>query len=172
MSTSGVIILARSLEAQRAIQKLFADRKVQKKYIAVACEHLSEEQGSVDLPLMKDWPNRPKQKVDFEQGLPSLTHWRVLQRYQIGESFGSQQQGQQYKLPFEATRVELTPHTGRSHQLRVHLMSIGHPIVGDDLYATPEQIAAANRLLLHAEILRFIHPGTKQEVVIRAELPF
>jgi tRNA pseudouridine32 synthase/23S rRNA pseudouridine746 synthase len=139
MATSGLMVFARGAEAHRTLSKAFADRLVNKRYIAVVAGALTGE-GEVDLPLITDWPNRPRQRVDHEIGKPSLTRWRVL----------AHEEG--------TTRVELEPVTGRSHQLRVHMMAIGHPILGDVFYAPPEIERLSPRLLLHAERLSLPHP--------------
>jgi tRNA pseudouridine32 synthase/23S rRNA pseudouridine746 synthase len=134
----------------------FAAREVDKRYIAVADGKLAKIKGEINLPLIADWPNRPKQKVDFEVGKPSLTRYKVL-------SFNPE---------LNATRVELEPVTGRSHQLRVHLLSIGHIILGDDLYA-PEAIRSkAPRLLLHASDINLPHPITKERLSFHCPAPF
>lgn len=140
--TSGLMLFARGAAMQRALSALFERRAVDKRYVAVVAGEVAADAGEIDLPLAADWPNRPRQLVDRERGKPSLTRWRVLAR-EAGR-----------------TRLELEPRTGRSHQLRVHLASIGHPIVGDALYAPPEVARAAPRLLLHASALRFTHPLT------------
>lgn len=131
MATSGLLLFARGAEWQRRLSLEFAERRVGKRYIAVVTGRLppTQDWAEVDLPLLADWPNRPRQKVDELQGKPSLTRYRVL---------GYEEQG---------TRVELEPVTGRSHQLRVHMLALGHPIVGDALYNTG---SPAPRLLLHA----------------------
>jgi tRNA pseudouridine32 synthase/23S rRNA pseudouridine746 synthase len=139
MATSGLMVFARGAEAHRTLSKAFADRLVNKRYIAVVAGALTGE-GEVDLPLITDWPNRPRQMVDHHIGKPSLTRWSVLQS---GEG---------------RSRVELEPVTGRSHQLRVHMMAIGHPILGDVFYAPPEIERLSPRLLLHAERLSLPHP--------------
>ncbi len=133
-ATSGLLLFARGLEAQRELSADFAERRVGKLYVAVVAGHLQGE-GLIDLPLGADWPNRPRQQVDLEHGKPSQTRWRVL-AHEAGH-----------------TRVALEPLTGRSHQLRVHLAHLGHAILGDSLYATPDVAAAAPRLLLHASEL-------------------
>jgi len=153
MATSGLMIFARGAEAQRTLSKAFADRQVSKRYIAVVAGRL-EGQGEVDLPLITDWPNRPRQKIDHEIGKPSLTRWRVLE---AGES---------------TTRVELEPVTGRSHQLRVHMMAIGHPILGDVFYAPADIEALSPRLLLHAECLTLPHPVSGEAMDFRSPAPF
>ncbi len=140
MATSGLMVFARGAEAHRTLSKAFADRQVSKRYTAVVAGTVAAEAGEVDLPLITDWPNRPRQKVDHEIGKPSLTRYRVLAR--AGAT----------------TRVELEPVTGRSHQLRVHMMAIGYPIVGDVFYAPPEVQAVSDRLLLHACQLQVPHP--------------
>jgi tRNA pseudouridine32 synthase / 23S rRNA pseudouridine746 synthase len=142
MGTSGLMVLARGPEVHRQLSKAFADRRVHKRYIAIVEGVVEGDTGSIDAPLIADWPRRPLQKVDHETGKPSLTHWQVQQRLA------------------DCTRLSLTPVTGRSHQLRVHLQSIGHPIRGDELYA-PHPLRA-NRLMLHAEMLSFEHPTTGQ----------
>ncbi|MBR0565658.1 RNA pseudouridine synthase [Azoarcus sp. L1K30] len=142
METSGLMVLARHAEAHRRLSILFQDRIVKKRYVAVVDGLLAADRGTVELPLITDWPNRPLQKVDFSIGKPSTTHYRVMSR--------------DFRL--EATRVELSPFTGRSHQLRVHLLALGHPILGDALYATAPARAKAGRLLLHATRLEFPHP--------------
>lgn len=143
MATSGLIVFARGKAAQRALSMAFAARSVSKRYVAVVQGEVPPAEGwrEIDLPLIGDWPRRPRQKVDFESGKPSLTRYRVLQA-----------QG-------GTTRLALEPVTGRSHQLRVHLMAIGHPILGDALYAPPQMASAAPRLLLHAAALAFEHPA-------------
>jgi len=153
MATSGLMVFARGAEAHRTLSKAFADRQVSKRYIAVVAGRL-ERQGEVDLPLITDWPNRPRQKIDHEIGKPSLTRWRVLE---AGES---------------TTRVELEPVTGRSHQLRVHMMAIGHPILGDVFYAPADIEALSPRLLLHAECLTLPHPVSGERLNFRSPAPF
>ncbi|HEY4069601.1 MAG TPA: RluA family pseudouridine synthase [Burkholderiaceae bacterium] len=154
MATSGLLLFARGLEAQRALSRAFAQREVHKRYVAVVAGHLDGERGEIDLPLIADWPNRPLQKVDRDIGKPSLTRWRVL------------------GVEGERTRLELEPVTGRAHQLRVHLQAIGHPIVGDALYAPPQVLAGADRLLLHAAWLRFAHPATGAVIEVDSPVPF
>lgn len=145
MDTSGLLLMARGKALQSALSILFQQRSVHKRYLAVVGGQLELEEGEINLPLLLDWPNRPKHKVDFEAGKPSLTRYRLLA----------------YDASTNLSRVELEPFTGRSHQLRVHLMSLGHPIVGDELYAPPELKAQADRLLLHAWQLGFQHPVTQ-----------
>ena len=154
MATSGIICLAMHKEAHRNLSIQFQDRKTAKRYIARVFGKLEQQTGSVDLPLICDWPNRPKQMVDHDNGKPSLTHFKVLE------------------YEHSATRVELTPITGRSHQLRVHMLSLGHPILGDKLYAHPEAFAMAPRLQLHAEMLTLAHPASGETLIFEAAPEF
>jgi tRNA pseudouridine32 synthase/23S rRNA pseudouridine746 synthase len=160
MQTSGLLAMARGIDAQRAINRAFEHRLVHKRYQAVvdgiACVAGDAEWGVIDLPLELDWPNRPKHIVDYASGRPSVTRWRVL-------SPDTARHG---------TRLELEPITGRSHQLRVHLQAIGHPILGDDLYASADAIARASRLLLHACELNLPHPVTGVLMSFRSPPPF
>lgn len=154
MATSGIICLAMHKEAHRNLSIQFQDRKTAKRYVARVFGKLEQQTGSVDLPLICDWPNRPKQMVDHDKGKPSLTHFKVLEH------------------EAQATRVELTPITGRSHQLRVHMLSLGHPILGDRLYAHSEALALAPRLQLHAEMLSLTHPASGETLVFEAAPEF
>jgi len=152
MATSGLMLFARGAPAQRALSRAFAQRETHKRYVAIVSGRLDGEAGEIDLPLAADWPNRPLQKIDHEGGRASLTRWRVLAREE------------------SRTRLELEPVTGRAHQLRVHLRAIGHPIVGDALYA-PDG-GDAPRLMLHASALRFAHPVTANLVEVDSPVPF
>lgn len=159
MATSGLWLMARGPAMQRTLSMAFESRRVDKRYVAVVAGRMhppdtADGWGEIDLPLAADWPNRPLQKVDPSAGRPSRTRWRILAH-----------EG-------DATRVELEPLTGRSHQLRVHLMSIGHPILGDTLYAGPEAQGRAPRLLLHATSLRLAHPATGAPLVLHSPAPF
>ncbi len=154
MATSGLMVMALNKAAHRHISKQFELRKTKKAYQAIVYGKIQEQQGEVNLPLICDWPNRPKQMVDHENGKAALTHWQVLEY-----------------LP-AATRVKLNPITGRSHQLRVHMLSLGHPIIGDRLYAHPEALALATRLNLHAYRLQFSHPVTEQPLTFESKVPF
>jgi tRNA pseudouridine32 synthase/23S rRNA pseudouridine746 synthase len=160
MQTSGLLAMARGIEAQRAINRAFEKRLVHKRYQAVvdgiASVEGPDEWGVIDLPLELDWPNRPKHIVDYALGRPSMTRWRVISA----------------DVERNGTRLELEPVTGRSHQLRVHLQAIGHPILGDDLYASAEAIARASRLLLHACELNLPHPATGELMSFRSPPPF
>lgn len=146
MDTSGLVVMARGPEVHRQLSALFQNRQVEKSYLARVWGEPEGEAGEVGLPLICDWPNRPKQKVDFEYGKPSLTRWRKL------DSDGA------------SSLLQLTPVTGRSHQLRVHMQAIGHPILGDPFYAHGDALAAAPRLLLHAQELGFEHPVLGKEM--------
>lgn len=141
--TSGLVVLACNKESQRELSRQFHDREIQKRYIAVVDGLLKDDEGEINLPLIGDWPNRPKQMVDFERGKPSQTFYNVISRSS------------------DTTRVALTPVTGRSHQLRVHMLSLGHAILGDSLYAEEPIFAKSNRMLLHALELGFKHPSTE-----------
>ena len=152
MATSGLLLFARGATVQRQLSAAFAARLVHKRYVAVVNGWLEGDSGEISAPLAADWPNRPRQIVDIERGKPSLTRWRVLGRNAA------------------TTRLELEPVTGRSHQLRVHLLSIGHPICGDPLYgALPP---GAPRLMLHASELALAHPVSGKPLHFHAAAPF
>ena len=154
--TSGLLVLARGKEMHRRLSILFQDRHVAKRYVAVVAGKLAPESGEVNLPLIVDWPNRPRHIVDFATGKPSLTRYRV----------------HSYDAEKHCSRVELTPETGRTHQLRVHMQALGHPILGDSLYADAANLAKADRLLLHAEYLAFAHPETNERLNFDCIAPF
>ena len=156
MATSGLMLLARGIEAQRRMSAAFAERRVAKTYIAVVDGLPAEDVGEIALPLLADWPNRPRQKVDAVFGKPACTRWQVLSRDPM--------RGQ--------TRLTLQALTGRSHQLRLHLSSIGHAILGDTLYASEAVAAAAPRLLLHASRLQFDHPVQGAALDLACASPF
>lgn len=157
MATSGLIVFAHNKPAQGALSQQFANRQVSKRYRARVWGTLAENTGTVELPLRCDWPNRPKQMVCHEQGKSALTRYRVLS---------------QQSSPVVTTDVALFPVTGRSHQLRVHMQSLGCPILGDRLYGTADSKAAAERLLLHAEYLAFTHPLSGQPLEFHCPAPF
>ena len=150
MATSGLMLMGRGAFMQTALSKLFETRAIHKRYVAVVDGHMDAEQEwqLIDLPIALDWPNRPL-RIIHADGKPSHTRWRVLH----------------YNADANTTRVELEPITGRSHQLRVHLKALGHPILGDALYAPAGVQAKATRLLLHAFELRFLHPANDAPVV-------
>ncbi|POF31062.1 RluA family pseudouridine synthase [Roseibium marinum] len=154
MDTSGVMVLAMTSAAHRHLGLQFERRKTVKTYIAEVWGHPAAEEGEIDLPLICDWPNRPKQMVSPEHGRQALTRWKVLERRE------------------RTTRVRLFPHTGRSHQLRVHMLSLGHPIVGDRFYASGEALNASGRLALHAESLELHHPADGVRVLFESPCPF
>lgn len=154
MATSGVMVFARNANAQRHIGLQFEKRMTEKTYIARVSGHVKANQGQVDLPLITDWPNRPKQMVCPERGKPSLTGWKILEHEE------------------KNTRLALYPKTGRSHQLRVHMLAIGHPILGDRLYADEETFMAAPRLQLHAHTLRLRKPTGGKWVDFESPCPF
>lgn len=156
MATSGLLLFARGAAMQRALSQLFERRLVHKRYEAVVHGHLTAPTGTIDLPLIADWPNRPRQKVDWVQGKSATTHWRLIPN--------------QNSEPF--SRLDLLPITGRSHQLRLHLSAIGHPIVGDRLYGSENPSEVRSRLLLHASDLEFIHPVRKELMKFRTTVPF
>jgi tRNA pseudouridine32 synthase / 23S rRNA pseudouridine746 synthase len=163
MSTSGILLMARSAALHRTLSIAFQDREVKKRYVAVVDgqvqnnqENPSQEWQLIDKPIATDWINRPLQKIDPVEGKPSQTHYKVLS----------------YDETTDTTRLELAPITGRTHQLRVHLQSIGHSILGDHLYASPEVQAKSARLLLHASELHVAHPVTGKFLAFQCASPF
>ncbi|MFP8777441.1 RluA family pseudouridine synthase [Hydrogenophaga sp. RWCD_12] len=162
MATSGLIVMARGIESQRRLSMSFEKRLVHKRYMAVVAGSLNNpltDNGwnTIDLPLIVDWLARPRSKVDHEIGKPSQTRWRIA--------------AEPAPMP-ETTRLDLEPITGRSHQLRVHLMAIGFPIVGDPLYASETREAMAPRLLLHAQAIEIPHPVTDATMRFETPCPF
>lgn len=151
--TSGVMIFARTKQAQGFLGQEFEQRRAQKTYVARVAGEMAGESGTVDLPIGADWPNRPRQMVSHEHGRPAVTDWQVIER-KDGE-----------------TRVRLTPHTGRSHQLRVHMQELGHAILGDPIYATGDA-KDFPRLMLHAETLALHHPARGDLISFTASVPF
>jgi tRNA pseudouridine32 synthase / 23S rRNA pseudouridine746 synthase len=141
MATSGVMVVALTRPAESELKRQFREREPSKVYVARVWGCPEQESGSIDLPLICDWPNRPKQKVCFATGKAAQTEWRILEK----------------ESP-QVSRIELKPITGRSHQLRVHMQAIGHPILGDNFYATVEAKSLAKRLQLHASSLCITHP--------------
>lgn len=152
--TSGLMVLARNADVHRELSRQFHDREVDKSYVALVYGHPSENEGSIDLPLRYDPPTKPRQVVDPVNGQHALTHWRVLERKP------------------RMTRMSLVPHTGRTHQLRVHMQALGHPILGDALYAEAEGLALSPRLCLHAEQLQLTHPVTGLRMHFQFPAPF
>lgn len=154
MATSGLLLFARGKVMQRALSALFERGEIGKRYIADVWGAPTPPAGEIDLPLITDWPNRPLQKVDPASGKPSRTRYETL------------------SVSGRSARLALTPLTGRSHQLRVHLAEIGHPILGDEFYAHSEARDAAPRLCLHAAALRFPHPLTGEDLRLESPCPF
>lgn len=152
--TSGIILLARDADSHRELSRQFHDRETEKTYTALCWGQPALDSGSIDLPLRYDPPTKPRHVVDQEHGKHALTFWRVTHRYP------------------DHCRVELTPITGRSHQLRVHMLSIGHPLLGDRLYAQGDALAASDRLCLHASMLAFTHPVTGERLRFDCPAPF
>ena len=155
MATSGILMLAKHRDAEVAISKMFQARTVTKNYIALVQGKLDGE-GSVEVPLITDWENRPRQMVHFELGKSAKTLYKALE----------------YNVEEDITRVLLTPITGRSHQLRVHMMHIGHPITGDKIYHPEPDLSLLNRMALHASYLAFKQPLSGKEVEIKGNVPF
>lgn len=158
MDTSGLLLFGRGKDMQRVFSELFLHRQVSKRYVALLHGLLQPDEGLIDLPLIADWPNRPRQKVDHEVGKPSQTRFQVISRDDLAQQ----------------TRVALEPLTGRSHQLRVHSLALGHPIVGDPLYG-PQSVSQAHpvaRLCLHAEMLSMPHPVTGELLHCESPCPF
>lgn len=154
MATSGILIMALNKPAHVHLSRQFENRLTSKTYFARVFGHVEGDSGKVDLPLICDWPNRPKQMVDHEHGKPSQTHWQVVQR------------------DTKSTLVELIPITGRSHQLRVHMLALGHPILGDRLYAHEEAKVNTPRLCLHAQMHEFSHPVSGEKLRFESLHPF
>ena len=155
MATSGILLFALSKAADRELKRQFREREPKKYYQALVWGHLEQDHGVVELPLICDWENRPRQKICFERGKRAVTFYDVLQRY-----------------PNNTTRVKLTPITGRSHQLRLHMLALGHPILGDKFYAHPQAKALSPRLCLHAESLQIQHPITGEAMEFTAPVGF
>lgn len=161
MATSGLMLMARGIAMQRALSSLFERREVHKRYVAVVDGRLApaptpDGWGLIDLPIVVDWPRRPLRIIDAVLGKPSQTRWRALA----------------FDAATHSTRVELEPLTGRSHQLRVHLQALGHPILGDALYAPEAVQAKAPRLLLHACALGFVHPVSGEALLVESTADF
>ena len=158
MAASGLVLFARGPEMLRRVCLAFEQRVIGKQYCALVHGHLATDSGEIALPLAADPDNNPRQRGDPAHGRRALTRWRVLTRSGEGET--------------AVTRLELKPVTGRTHQLRVHLMSIGHPIIGDPLYAPPDSAARHPRMYLHAASLALIHPQTRVPACFESPVPF
>ncbi len=154
MDTSGIMVMARNKAAQRHISRQFEQRQIKKTYMARVWGKPEKKGGRVDLPLICDWPNRPLQKVCYEHGKPSQTDWEVMQQDD------------------SSALIKLTPLTGRSHQLRVHMMEIGHPILGDKFYAHDQALAASPRLALHASAITLRHPRNERVCTFCDDITF
>ncbi|MDG6895848.1 bifunctional tRNA pseudouridine(32) synthase/23S rRNA pseudouridine(746) synthase RluA [Volucribacter amazonae] len=155
MSTSGLLLFALSKQADRELKRQFREREPKKQYQALVWGHIKPEQGRIELPLICDWENRPRQMICFERGKKAITEFRVLAR-----------------LANNTTRVQLNPITGRSHQLRLHLVALGHPILGDKFYAPPQAKSLSPRLCLHAETLQIKHPISGEILYFQAKTEF
>jgi len=156
MATSGILILALDKETHRLLSQQFAQRVIDKQYIAVVSGELTQPQGLIDMPMICDWPNRPMQMIDTEQGKPAQTHYELTE----------------YSAKSNTSRLLLKPVTGRTHQLRLHCQYIGHPILGDGLYADDQARKASDRLLLHASYINFAHPVSNESLTIKCKVPF
>jgi len=156
MNTSGLLVIARGAEMHSRLSRMFRERRIDKEYVALVDGLPAEASGEIDLPLAADWERRPRQRVDLVNGKPSLTRYRVVD----------------YDRERDVARVELRPKTGRSHQLRVHLQSLGHPIIGDGFYAGEAARAKSERLCLHASRLAFSHPQHGQWLEFASAAPF
>lgn len=152
--TSGVVLMSLNRKAHAAIAAQFERRETRKSYVAVVWGEVEGEDGMIDLPLAIDPDNKPRHRVDRENGKPAQSLWRVLER-----------------LALPATRLSLAPLTGRTHQLRVHMQALGHPILGDEFYAEGEALSAAARLMLHAQEVGFRHPDGR-DVSYAVPCPF
>ena len=141
METSGLMVMALNKSSHVSLSRQFEQRQIEKQYIARVYGQLDQDSGVVEVPLICDWPNRPKQRVDYNLGKPAITHWSVITH------------------EANTTLLKLKPVTGRSHQLRVHMLHMGHPIVGDQLYAEGDALAWSERLELHSQKLTFYHPA-------------
>jgi tRNA pseudouridine32 synthase/23S rRNA pseudouridine746 synthase len=156
LDTSGIMVVPLTRACHSHISRQFQERKVEKTYIAEVDGLVADDEGQIDLPITPDWQNRPRQKICAERGKASLTRYEVIQRFEQDNR----------------TRLLLKPLTGRSHQLRIHLREIGHPILGCDLYAPPDVLARSKRLLLHATSLCFQHPETGERLEGHCEPEF
>lgn len=154
MDTSGLIVMALNGDAHRHLGLQFERRHIGKTYKARVWGNIADNHGVIDLPLRCDWPNRPRQMVDFKEGRSALTEWQVMERDEI------------------STWVTLYPKTGRSHQLRVHMLELGHPILGDNLYAHEDALKASHRLCLHSEKIELFHPTGGARLTFNVECPF
>ena len=181
MATSGIMVMALNKESHRHISKQFELRQTKKRYFARVFGNVKNSEGEVNLPLICDWPNRPKQMVDYARGKKALTHYEVVDVIPkvSPQPVNSAASASSYTSPSTSTTSELSetlvalyPVTGRSHQLRVHMLELGHPILGDRLYAHAEALSMAERLQLHAESLSFAHPASEDWLTFQTPIPF
>ena len=154
LDTSGLMVVPKHRKSLAELARQFQRREIEKEYTAIVWGEVKEDTGSIELPIATDWPNRPKQIICEERGKPALTHFDVLKRAN------------------NRTLVKLKPVTGRSHQLRIHMQSLGHPIIGCDMYAHPEALEASDRLLLHATRLKLCAPSTGNWLSAFSPIPF
>jgi len=154
LDTSGIMVIPLNKATHSHISRQFQERKVEKSYYAVVYGEVETDRGEIDLPIAPDWSNRPKQKICHKRGKQALTRYEVLARRD------------------DRTRLLLKPVTGRSHQLRIHMRELGHPILGCDMYAHPQALAMSERLMLHAATLAFTHPGTEKWISGESEPDF
>ena len=154
LDTSGLMVVPKRRESLSELARQFQRRQIEKEYTAIVWGEVAEDRGSIELPIATDWPNRPKQIICEERGKHALTHFEVLER------------GNNRSL------IKLKPVTGRSHQLRIHMQSLGHPIIGCDMYAHPEALEASDRLLLHATRLKLCAPSTGNWLSAFSPIPF
>lgn len=152
--TSGLMVIARDADSHRELSRQFHDREIEKAYIALCWGQPLLDSGRIEMPLRYDPDNKPRHIVDWQLGKHALTFWQVLERHE------------------QFSRIELTPVTGRSHQLRVHMLSIGHPLLGDRLYAPPEALQLRDRLCLHASMLTLTHPHSRERLRFESSAPF
>lgn len=165
MGTSGLLIFALTADMHQRLSRLFRERAIRKQYLAIVAGRVTASAGEIDLPLAADWPNRPRQKVDLAGGKPSLTRYTLLQHIDLPVDPATLH-GEPDLI---ASRVELEPVTGRTHQLRVHMAAIGHPVAGDRLYG---EKSFAGRLLLHASEIHFVHPFSQVMLSLTSTVPF
>jgi len=165
MGTSGLLVFALNADMHQRLSRLFRERAVRKIYLAIVAGRVTSSAGEIDLPLAADWPNRPRQKVDLTGGKTSLTRYRLLQHINHPVDVAHLLGGPDSL----ASRVELEPVTGRTHQLRVHMSAIGHPVGGDRLYG---EKSFTGRLLLHASEIHFVHPLSQAMLSLTSAVPF
>lgn len=154
MDTSGIMVIAKDKATHKALSRQFQDRETRKQYQAVCSGIASQKNGTISQPMRCDWENRPVQMIDFKQGKYAKTNWTIIK--QATDNF----------------QILLEPITGRSHQLRLHMKQLGHPILGDNLYANPQSLNHSKRLLLHASSLKIIHPTSQQPLHIKNTAEF